>query len=111
MTTYEGWSNYPTWAVNLWIANERCSHEYWTAEATMLLADAKDDGMHETTAEAEAVDSLADELKRSHEDGAEMQGIPGGESNVFSDLVGWTLEQVNWREIAEHMIEAAKGEA
>jgi hypothetical protein len=21
--TYNGWANYPTWAVNLWMANER----------------------------------------------------------------------------------------
>ena len=28
-TTYQGWTNYETWAVNLWLDNEEGVHDYW----------------------------------------------------------------------------------
>ena len=30
---YQGWTNYETWAVNLWLGNEQGSHEYWQEQA------------------------------------------------------------------------------
>src|SRR3990167_3763363 len=32
-TTYQGWANYPTWCVNLWISNERILYEEAKAKA------------------------------------------------------------------------------
>ena len=28
-TVYNGWSNYETWTVYLWLSNEADSQEYW----------------------------------------------------------------------------------
>jgi hypothetical protein len=28
-TTYNGWTNYETWAIALWIDNDRASYDYW----------------------------------------------------------------------------------
>ncbi len=31
--TYNGWSTYETWAVALWLDNERSSYDYWREQA------------------------------------------------------------------------------
>lgn len=36
MGTYEGWSNYETWAVNLWLENDEGSYRYWCDRAKAL---------------------------------------------------------------------------
>lgn len=30
--TYEGWTNYETWLVNLWIENDEASYLFWRGE-------------------------------------------------------------------------------
>jgi len=84
---YNGWDNYETWLVKLWIDNDQGSQEYWQERAEEL---------HKNS-ETPAAD-LADELKTSHEDGLpELEG-------VFSDLLNAALGSVNWYEIAENML-------
>lgn len=96
--TYNGWTNYETWCVNLWIDNEEGSYRYWreVAQETWDAAEADDI----FSREERAVYDLSERLKSEFEEGAPELG-----ASVWSDLMSAALSEVNWREIAEHMIE------
>lgn len=97
---YNGWTNYETWLVNLWMDEgsdffrERAQEIYDEAVPRSSL----------TAAEVARID-YADWLKDHHE---EFQPeLPG----VYGDLLGGALSEVNWDEIARHYIEAVEEEA
>lgn len=100
--TYNGWTNYETWAVALWIDNEQSSYHYWREMARRHRNDAPacqqvQDGTW--TVENAARFNLADQLKEELNDAAPLK-----EPTVFSDLLGAALSEVNWSEISEHML-------
>jgi hypothetical protein len=82
---YNGWSNYETWAVKLWIDNDEGSQEYWNERAS----------------EAKDVYSLSQELQTEHEENT--PAVTG----VYADLLNASLSEVNWHEIAEALREDA----
>src|SRR5258707_130809 len=65
-TTYNGWKNYPTWCVNLWLDNEEPLYLERRERARAVRREATDDDMVErgiwTVAEAERY-RLAEALK------------------------------------------------
>lgn len=85
MSNYNGWTNYATWRVNLEMIDgiEPCEMGWHRLDKF----------------------DLADCLKEYVEEILEMQveGKQGGMSLVFSYAMAF-LSDVNWREIAEHMI-------
>lgn len=92
--TYNGWTNYETWAVNLWMDNEQSTQNYWAGEAVAALR--KDD----------PVSHLADRMSEEHQDAAiDLLSPLNGGSSVFADLLNAALSEVNWREIAQHWID------
>jgi hypothetical protein len=93
-TTYNGWTNYETWVINLWMGNEVGSYAYWQEVTADVMRE-----HDEEDEKQDAISDLADRLKSEHEEGMpEVQGI-------WSDLLTAALGEVNWREIAEHLIE------
>ena len=75
---YNGWTNKPTWIVNLWLTND---------EATAyVLNEIANGSMH--------VHNAADRLKAWVE-----ELVPS--SGMASDLLSWSLAYVEWREIVE----------
>lgn len=95
---YNGWSNYETRCVNLWIDNEEGSYNYWRERAREVYDDAKPSYSSETKKEA-ATRELANALKDEHEEAKpEVVG-------VFADLLGAALSEVDWYEIASAMLE------
>ena len=99
---YNGWTNYETWAVALWIDNERSSYQYWRDEARRHRTESPawrqvHDGIW--IADEAAKFNLADQLKEEFSDAA-----PLTEPNVYSDPLGAALSEVNWSEIAEHLL-------
>ena len=79
---YNGWTNYETWLVALWLDNERTSAEYW-----------RDCAKHHSTYE------LSQQMKGEIEDGVpELDGF-------YADLLSAVLSEVNWMEIARHYME------
>lgn len=96
---YNGWTNYETWAVALWINNEEGSQRYWRMEANETIVTAVRSYSSETQNEA-AQRELADALKQHHE-----ENIPEFPCSVYSDLLGAALSEVNWYEIAGSLLE------
>ena len=91
---YNGWTNYETWNVALWWGENGMSG-YWIGEAEeMLEADDSDD----------VAVQLADRMKS--ETINEMPEVTG----MYADLLKAALDEVNWREIAEHYVADAEFE-
>lgn len=90
--SYNGWTNYETWLVNLWIDNE----PYWNECARNLAVD----------------ESEASELALLLKDMIEASGEQSGqlpETGLFADLINGALNVTNWREIASHLINEVRG--
>jgi hypothetical protein len=103
---YNGWSNYETWLVNLWMDNTKGSQEFFREQAKEIyvMATAEPDGWF--TQSETAWLRFAAWLKQYHcdENQPEMQG-------VYGDLLGSALAEVNWCEIAKQWIDAVVEEA
>ena len=102
--TYNGWANYETWNVALWLDNEHLSYRYWREQSQECWDEAE--AKAHWTREEEAAFTLADRLKAELE-----ESMPDLGSSVWADLLGAALSEVNWREIAEHYIEDVEREA
>lgn len=100
---YNGWHNYETWAVNLWLSNEQTSSQYWSDAAREAIKQApKDDRVPKIwTADEAARFNLADQLKSELEDMAPDLG-----ATLWADLLNAAMSEVNWAEIAAALIEA-----
>ena len=99
--TYDGWTNYQTWAVALRIDSEQASCQYWRDEARRHRTESPAwrqvrDGIWIADEAAEI--NLADQLKK------ELNDAPLTETNAYNDLLGAALSEVNWSEIAEHLL-------
>jgi len=81
MADYNGWTNYETWCVNLWLTNEPDME----SELRMLA---------QTNADLYyRADRLRDYV-------FDMNGVT--DANMFADLLRSALENVNWREIIQN---------
>ncbi len=103
--TYNGWTNYETWNVKLWMDNDEGSYLASEEAAQEAWADTDPDETTEERTE-EAVRTLADRLKDEHEEAKDalLDGAKAS-STVWADLLGAALSEVNWHEIAASMIE------
>lgn len=108
---YNGWTNYETWVVNLWMDNEEGKYDYWR-EVAQEIHDDLEEPTNSMTKMDEAVYLLADRLKDDHENAKdEILGSLELNSSLWADLLGAALSEVNWREIAEHLLENVEVEA
>lgn len=97
-TTYNGWTNYETWAVSLWIDNTEYHHLHWR-EMAQTAWDQATGGKIFTRAE-QARFSLAEQLK-----GWVEVLAPNLPPSMYSDLLNAAISEVDWQEIAENMLE------
>lgn len=95
---YNGWTNYETWCVKLWIDNDQGSQGYWSERAQSAFDDAEADKTF--TRIENAAFALSAELKEEHEENTPTMG-----SGVYTDLLNAALSSVNWHEIAVNMLE------
>lgn len=77
---YNGWYNYETWLVNLWLTNDQGSYNYWS----------------EATNEAKDVYELSNRIK----DEIEEFNPVTDESSLYADLMNAAISEVNFDEIA-----------
>ena len=91
--TYNGWTNYETWLVNLWMDNEPGGNEF----ALDYLKQCK----HPKATVSGITYSLSCYLKETYEEDADTLSLPP----FWKDLLGGALSEVNWMEIASHIWE------
>ena len=80
---YNGWKNYETWLVALWLDNERETYEYWREEARRIRKDAPRMATEWGVSHHEAATrSLACHLREQLD--ARQRSCPGcGETDLF----------------------------
>ncbi len=88
---YQGWTNYPTWAVSLWIDNDQGLQEAVNEAAVEIYGRVNGE---------DARVELEIWLQGFIEEVLDGEGRPKT-TDMASDLFQWAFEQINWREIAE----------
>ena len=99
---YQGWTNYETWAVQLWLNNEEPSYRHWTDQAAEVWKNTEAEGY--LTRSESARRQLADMLKDDIESGDPLDG-----ASVYHDLLTSAIGGVNWSEIANAWLEPLDG--
>lgn len=91
-TTYNGWTNYETWCVSLWLSNDEGPYN----DTRQLAVDAQE-LLYPQTALVDCLKVYVDELP-------EMTAVTEGPASFITDLLGAALGEVNWFEIAENLL-------
>lgn len=92
--TYNGWTNYETWCVNLWIDNDQ-----GLAESVRDLAINERD----TYALSKEIEALIDSMHPFNGDYTTKE-TQAYQCSLWADLLGAALSEVDWYDIAEHWI-------
>jgi hypothetical protein len=95
-TKYNGWTNYETWVVNLWLDNSQESQAYINEIAQSYYSSAESDKTF-TRLENAAL-AMKYELQEIHE--ANAPEVTG----VYADMLNASLRSVNWYEIAKNWL-------
>ena len=98
---YNGWSNYETWNVKLWMDNDQGSREYWKEQTLEAFGRAAD--------KDEALYKLSEAIKDAHEEQAQdALEAAKVESSWISDILNGSIREVDWYEIAESLYDDNK---
>ena len=89
--TYNGWTNYETWCLNIWIDNDQYLAERKAELVREVTLHYDDKQVYELSL---LLESMVEELK----DNALEVGL-------LSDLLGGAIGNINFYELAEHYIE------
>jgi len=94
---YNGWQNYETWAVNLWLENDQGTYEYWREMAREVWRDAEatDILTRVQVARHGFAMRLKDEIEETH---------PCPDAGLYTDLLNAALSEVNWHEVADSFL-------
>ncbi len=98
--SYQGYSNYPTWAANLWISND----PYWNDRVLEIVKE------HRLNAAQDAYPNqsfgrAADDIKDMvwydiYDVDAGIASAPT--AGLAADLFNFSFGEIDWREVAEH---------
>lgn len=113
---YNGWANYETWCVHLWLSNEEGSYRYWREEAERQRSEAPNcpnvtEGIW--CVQVAARFNLGEQMKESFETFHPFRGehlAKPREPDVFCDLLDAALSEVRWSEVAEAFLEGLEPE-
>ena len=104
--TYNGYSNYETWAVQLWIDNNESYSAYWRRLAEEIYNHQAVEQIHFSRAE-DAACILAEKLRDSYNSGMEVLLSDGNATGtVWADLLNASVCAVNFGEIAKNLMES-----
>ena len=100
---YNGWSNYETWTVSLWLDNDEHTYRYWRDELKRHRNEARYDPRVRsgvwTEQEATRL-NLADQLKDEVTD-----AMPLRQASLYADLLNAALSEVDWLEIVDSWLD------
>tara|TARA_R110000744_G_scaffold210306_2_gene329402 strand:- start:75 stop:428 length:354 start_codon:yes stop_codon:yes gene_type:complete len=103
---YNGWHNYETWVVNLWLSNDEGSYDHACEMARNAIAvEDRAQGDGSNGERPFVIGNMADELEEQHRDHPILET-----ASVLSDLLSSALQEVNWYEIADHWITDMKAD-
>lgn len=97
--TYNGWTNYETWATKLWMDNDESSYNYYQKMAKEIIVNAIEDKTFTKRENAKLtfMHLLKDELEENNPlaDNADM----------YTDLLNAAISEINFYEIASNIID------
>jgi dTDP-4-dehydrorhamnose reductase len=100
---YNGWTNYETWCVNLWLDNEEGTQDMVREMAIDAYSNAE--GIIGASGHLQtATNDLAECIKQFHEENTPKV------TGVYADLLNTALSEVNWYEMAEYWMSAIEDE-
>lgn len=99
--SYNGWKNYETWNVSLWLDNDEGTYNEVREIMREVKASHEDDDDDIRTRGARG--DLADRLKDYVNDLPEVSSVTETAS-MASDLLSAALSEVDWYEMAEHYL-------
>jgi hypothetical protein len=101
---YNGWTNYETWLVKLWLDSSESDASRWQDETRQVWHCAFADKPFTKSEKAKLI--LADLLKEHH-DNACLDVLEAGTKSTatfYHDLMNAALSEVNWHEIADWLL-------
>lgn len=98
-SSYNGWPNYETWVVNLWLSNDEGSCNTCRSLAQRCFEEAIADQV--LSRKEQACYQLANELKEMIEEGNPL----ASEASLYSDLLNASIGEVSWKEIANSLLD------
>ena len=101
MSEYNGWSNYETWNVALWLDNDQGTQDMVREWAEEAWKDAEEAQPPYLTRERHATRTLADQIEEYIEENNPL----AGDASMYSDILTANLHEVNWAEIAKGAVE------
>jgi len=108
---YNGWANYETWAVKLWIDNDQGNYEAWNERAREAWEGTGDKMPNQfMDHESNARSTLAGWLKDEHDEQSDHPIFEAANGTVYADLLNAALSEVDWYEIASSLLEENKPE-
>ena len=104
--TYNGYANYETWLVKVWIDNDQGNVEFWVVQARYLYINHAKDTKYFTKRE-EAIILLSEGMKEYYEDSMPEGDDIGGLGGLWADLLHSALSNVDWHELSGMIMEQA----
>lgn len=101
---YNGWSNYQTWNVHLWLSNDENAYRAWRRSAAECWEAADPEPSFGTRSD-EARRTLADRIRDSVVDDHPLVDSP----SMYSDCLTFVLQGVEWEAVADAFLESVDG--